>query len=155
MPPSDGQLEQAGEKAALRGFSEDHMGHSARSVATPAPLVIPNHTGSNPCFNLLCWCNTRAARAVLGAPSFLLLMTRRMQKAQLFTHQGDRGGLCLGIVFQLLTFSCQSLKLSAVCKQFYGDPFFSPSFFLSFFFQKNILILASDETSSGGRPARH
>ena len=137
MPPSDGQLEQAGEKAALRGFSEDHMGHSARSVATPALLVIPNHTGSNPCFNLLCWCNTRAARAVLGAPSFLLLMTRRMQKAQLFTHQGDRGGLCLGIVFQLLTFSCQSLKHFAVCKQFYGDLFFHPPLSFFFFSKKN------------------
>ena len=100
------------------------MGNSACSVTTPALLVIPNHTCSNPCFNLLCWFNTRAARAVLGAPSFLLPMTRRMQKAQLFTHQGDRGGLCLGIGFQLLTFSCQSLKHFAVCKQFYGDLFF-------------------------------
>lgn len=134
-------------RAALRGPPEDHMGNSARSVATLALLVIPNHTCSNPCFNLLCWCNTRAARAVLGAPSFLLLMTRRMQKAQLFTHQGDREGLCLGIGFQLLTFSCQPLKHFAVCKQFYGDLFF--------FFQKSILILASDETSSGGRLARH
>lgn len=130
MPPSDRQLEQAGERAALRGLPEDHMGNTAHSAATPAPLVIPNHTCSNPCFNLLCWCNARAARAVLGAPSFLLLMTRRMQKAQLLTHQGDREGLCLGIGFQLPAFSCQSLKHFAVCKQIYGDFFF-------FFLQKH------------------
>lgn len=62
MPPSDGQLEQAGEQAALRGFPEDHMGNTARSVATPALVVSPNHTCCNPCFNLLCWCNTRACQ---------------------------------------------------------------------------------------------
>lgn len=123
------------------------MGNTARSVATPALLVIPNHTCSNPCFNLLCWCDARAARAVLGAPSFLLLMTRRMQKAQLFTHQGDREGFCLGIGFQLPAFSCQSLKHFAVCKQFYGDPFsFSFSFLLLFFLKS----VATNETSSGG-----
>lgn len=67
-----------------------------------------------------------------------------MQKAQLFTHQGDREGLCLGIGFQLPAFSCQSPKHFAVCKQFYGDLFFF------FFFLKSILIRATDETSSGG-----
>lgn len=111
------------------GRPRRHLGRAVRAEAAPALLVSPDHPCSNPCFNLLCWCNTRAARAVLGAPSFLPLMTRRMQKAQLFTQQGDRGGSCLGIGFQLPAFSCQSLKHFAVCKQFYGDLFFLLSFF--------------------------
>lgn len=135
MPPPDRQLEAGCREGCPAWAARDHMGSTAHSGAPPALLVIPNHTCSNPCFNLLCWCNTRSARAVLGAPSFLLLMTRSMQKAQLFTHQGDREGLCLGLGFQLPAFSCQSLKHFAACKQFCRDLLsFSFFFSLSFFF---------------------
>lgn len=152
MPPPDRQLEQAGESKQAAQASLRPYGEGTHSTAASALLVTPNHTCSNPCFNLLCWCNTRAARAVLGAPSFLLLMTGHMQKAQLFTHQGDREGLCLGIGSQLPAFLCQPLKHFAACKQSYGD--LLPHFFFSFF-KISILITASEETSRGGWLSGH
>jgi len=56
------------------------MGKKAHCVVTTALLVIPNHTCSNPCFNLLCLYSTSPASTVLGVSSFLPLMTRNMQR---------------------------------------------------------------------------
>lgn len=111
------------------------MGSKAGSPAAPALPVIPNHTGSKPCFNLLDWLNTPAAGRSLG-PLIPAADDKAYAKGTIIHPRGDSGGLCLGIGFQLPASSCQSLQRGAVCKQFYGDRF---------------VVCASDKTSSGGR----
>lgn len=117
------------------GLPEDHMGRKAGSPAAPALLVIPNHTGSKPCFNLLNWLNTRAAGRSLG-PLIPAADDKAYAKGTIIHPRGDSGGLCLGIGSQLPASSRQSLKHGAVCQQFCGDLF---------------VVCASDKTSSGGR----
>lgn len=129
--PPDGQPSGLGGSRATWA-ARDHLGDAAHrpwpvlrglsSVATPTLLVIPSRTRSNPRFNFPGRCEARAARAVLRVPSFLPPMTRRTQKAQLFTQRGDKGLSAWEYGgFQLPAFSRQPLKRFAVCKQFYGD----------------------------------